>query len=85
MFFRWFSGALLALTLAAFAPSASASGSVTVAAASDLTFAKDDLVTTYQRAHPADAIHVIYGSSGKFSTQIQPGAPFDLFLSADIS
>jgi molybdate transport system substrate-binding protein len=85
MFVRWFSGALLALTLAAFAPTASAGGSITIAAASDLKFAMDDIVTTYQRAHPADAIHVIYGSSGKFSTQIQQGAPFDLFFSADIS
>jgi molybdate transport system substrate-binding protein len=85
MFIRWLSGALLALTLGTFTPNASAVGSITVAAASDLKFAMDDMVTTYQRAHPADTIHVIYGSSGKFSTQIQQGAPFDLFFSADIS
>ncbi len=85
MFVRWFSAALLALTLGAFAPMARAGGSITIAAASDLKFAMDDLVTTFQRDHPTDAIHVIYGSSGKFSTQIQQGAPFDLFFSADIS
>ena len=85
MFVRWISAALLALTLGAFAPKASAGDSITIAAASDLKFAMDELVATYQHAHPADAIHVIYGSSGKFSTQIQQGAPFDLFFSADIS
>lgn len=60
-------------------------GSITLAAAADLKFAMDDIVTAYQHTHPEDTIHVVYGSSGKFSTQIQQGAPFDLYFSADIT
>lgn len=57
---------------------------VTVAAAADLKFAMDEIVTTFKKANPADEVDVIYGSSGKFHTQIQQGAPYDLFFSADI-
>ncbi len=57
---------------------------ITVAAAADLKFALDEIVISYKKANPADEIDVIYGSSGKFHTQIQQGAPYDLFFSADI-
>jgi len=57
---------------------------ITIAAAADLKFALDEIVTTFKKAHAADEVDVIYGSSGKFHTQIQQGAPFDLFFSADI-
>lgn len=59
-------------------------GKITIAAASDLKFAMEEIVTTYKQAHPTDEIDVIYGSSGKFHTQIQQGAPYDLYFSADI-
>lgn len=58
---------------------------VTVAAAADLKFAMDEIVTTFKKAHPSDEVEVIYGSSGKFHTQIQNGAPYDLYFSADIA
>ena len=59
--------------------------SITIAAAADLKFAMDDIVATFEAGHPADAVRVIYGSSGKFLTQIQQGAPYDLYFSADIA
>lgn len=58
---------------------------VTVAAAADLKFAMNEIVTTFKKAHPNDEVEVIYGSSGKFHTQIQNGAPYDLYFSADIA
>lgn len=58
---------------------------VTVAAAADLKFAMDEIVATFKKANPADEVQVIYGSSGKFHTQIQQGAPYDLYFSADIA
>lgn len=44
----------------------------------------DEIAATFRKALPADEVEVIYGSSGKFHTQIQNGAPYDLFFSADI-
>lgn len=58
---------------------------ITVAAAADLKFAMDEIVITFKKANSGDEIDVIYGSSGKFHTQIQQGAPYDLYFSADIS
>lgn len=58
---------------------------ITIAAAADLKFAMDELAQTFNRANPADKVEVTYGSSGKFHTQIQQGAPYDMFFSADIA
>jgi len=58
---------------------------ITIAAASDLKFALDEIVSGFKASQPGSEIEVIYGSSGKFQTQIQQGAPFDLFFSADIA
>jgi molybdate transport system substrate-binding protein len=54
-----------------------------VAAAADLKFALDELGATYKK-QTGRGIEVSYGSSGNFFAQIQNGAPFDVFLSADI-
>lgn len=58
---------------------------LTIAAAADLKFALEEIVIRFNRIHPAANIATIYGSSGKFSTQIRQGAPFDLYFSADIA
>lgn len=58
---------------------------VTVAAAADLKFAMDEIVASFKKAHPADEVDLVYGSSGKFHTQIRQGAPYDLYFSADIA
>lgn len=58
---------------------------ITIAAAADLKYAMDDIVTSYTKRHPTQEIEVVYGSSGKFHTQLQQGAPYDIFFSADIS
>ncbi|MEY4242545.1 MAG: Molybdenum transporter, periplasmic molybdate-binding protein [Verrucomicrobiota bacterium] len=57
---------------------------VVVAAAADLKYALDEMVGDFQAEHPDLEILVSYGSSGNFYTQISQGAPFDLYLSADI-
>lgn len=59
-------------------------GATTVAAASDLKFAMDELIGQYQ-AQTGRKVQALYGSSGQFFMQIGQGAPFDLFLSADES
>lgn len=55
-----------------------------IAAASDLKFALDDLLTGFRTDHPEYDVKPTYGSSGKFFSQIDNGAPFDVFLSADV-
>lgn len=66
-------------------PFAAQAETITIAAAADLKFAMDEIVATFKAAQPDDAVEVIYGSSGKFHTQIQQGAPYDLYFSADIA
>jgi molybdate transport system substrate-binding protein len=55
---------------------------VRVAAAADLKFAMAELASQFEKQSGVK-LDVTYGSSGNFLTQIQNGAPFDLFLSAD--
>jgi molybdate transport system substrate-binding protein len=55
-----------------------------VAAASDLRFAMDDIAAQFQR-DTGRMVKMSYGSSGNYYRQIQQGAPFDLFMSADES
>ena len=57
---------------------------ITIAAAADLKFAMDEIVSGFRKTNPVDEVDVIYGSSGNFNTQIQQGAPYDLYFSADI-
>jgi len=58
--------------------------SVNVAAAANIVPALEELAKTFERANPGTDIKIIGGSSGRLSTQIRNGAPFDLFLSADM-
>lgn len=58
---------------------------LTIAAAADLRFALAALIADYQRGQPEQKIDAVYGSSGMLFVQIQQGAPFDLYFSADIS
>lgn len=57
--------------------------SVTIAAASDLKFALDEIAALVAEQDPDVAVRITYGSSGQFVQQIRNGAPFDLYLSAD--
>src|SRR6185312_14009485 len=56
-----------------------------IAAASDLRLAMDQIAAQFQTAHPEVAVKTSYGSSGQFTQQIENGAPFDVFCSADIA
>ena len=59
-------------------------GTVTVAAASDLSYAMNEIAANFQKATGC-TVRLSLGSSGNFSTQIENGAPFDVLFSADIS
>jgi len=57
---------------------------ITIAAASDLNFAFREIATEYEKAS-GHQVRLTLGSSGNFYAQIQNGAPFDLYFSADIA
>jgi len=58
---------------------------IVIAAASDLKFAMNELIANFKQVNEPAEVDVVYGSSGKFYTQIQQGAPYDLYFSADIA
>ena len=55
-----------------------------IAAAADLNFALTELATQFSK-DTGKTVKLTFGSSGNFTTQIQQGAPFEMFLSADES
>lgn len=57
---------------------------LTIAAASDLNFAFKELISQYETVS-GNHVKASFGSSGNFYAQIQNGAPFDLYFSADIT
>ncbi len=59
-------------------------GVLTVAAASDLTYAMKEITANFEKATGC-TVRLSLGSSGNFLTQIENGAPFDVFFSADIA
>ncbi len=56
---------------------------ITVAAAADLSFAFQEIAARFKK-ETGHSMKLSFGSSGNFFSQIQNGAPFDLFFSADI-
>ena len=62
-----------------------AADSISIAAASDLVFCLEELNRQFTNLHPEVTLKTSTGSSGNFFAQIQNGAPFDVFLSADMN
>jgi molybdate transport system substrate-binding protein len=56
---------------------------ITVAAAADLQFAMQEVGARFQQ-ESGKTVKLIYGSSGNFAQQLQNGAPFDMFFSANL-
>jgi molybdate transport system substrate-binding protein len=69
--------------LVSFAAAAASAQSLRVAAASDLQAVLPIVADRFEK-DTGNKVTLTFGSSGNFFTQIQNGAPFDVFLSADI-
>ena len=83
-----YGGLVMALMLAVLALGAATTclaETARVAAAADLRFAFLELQPVFEKSHPPHRLELIMGSSGKFMQQIESGAPFDVFFSADVN
>jgi molybdate transport system substrate-binding protein len=63
---------------------APAGAEITVAAASDLTPAFEEIRREFQASHGTRVVFV-FGSTGLLTRQIENGAPFDVFAAANVS
>lgn len=74
---------LLALLIAFLVPWNAMAQTITVAGAANVQFMLDELKASFSRETGIE-VKTIIGSSGKLSSQIENGAPFDIFMSADM-
>jgi molybdate transport system substrate-binding protein len=75
--------ALLLLACTAGAQAQPARKTILVAAAINLKVAAEELKRGFEAEQPGVEVTLTLGASGTFFSQLQNGAPFDLFLSAD--
>ena len=59
-------------------------GTINVAVAANVSYAIDTLKKEFKLLHPDSNVQVILGSSGKLTAQIKNGAPYQIFMSADM-
>ena len=59
-------------------------GEIKIAVAANVSYAMEPLKQAFNALHPDTKIEVILGSSGKLTAQIKNGAPYTLFMSANM-
>ncbi len=57
---------------------------INIAVASNVSYAIDELKREFKKENPDIKVQVILGSSGKLTAQIKNGAPYGLFMSANM-
>jgi molybdate transport system substrate-binding protein len=55
-----------------------------VAVAANVSYAMDKLKEEFRKEHPDVRVHITLGGSGKLTAQIKNGAPYHLFMSANM-
>ncbi len=59
-------------------------GEITIAVAANVSYAIDELKAEFAKTDPDTKVRVTLGSSGKLTAQIKNGAPYGLFMSANM-
>ena len=59
-------------------------GKINIAVAANVSYAIDELKAEFAKLYPDTKVQVILGSSGKLTAQIKNGAPYGLFMSANM-
>lgn len=59
-------------------------GEITIAVAANVSYAIDELKVEFAKSNPDTKVRVTLGGSGKLTAQIRNGAPYGLFMSADM-
>ena len=62
----------------------SMAGTIQIAVAANVSYAIDDLKKAFNKMHPNTKVQVVLGSSGKLTAQIKHGAPYQLFMAANM-
>jgi len=57
---------------------------INIAVAANVSYAINDLIKEFNKTNPNTKVRVTLGSSGKLTAQIKHGAPYDLFMSANM-
>ena len=57
---------------------------ITIAVAANVSYAILDLKKEFNKIYPNTKVKVVLGSSGKLTAQIKNGAPYNLFMAADM-
>jgi len=55
-----------------------------IATSSNMKFAMEDIIALFQNTYEIE-VDIIEGSSGQLTSQIENGAPYDIFVSADMT
>jgi len=57
---------------------------INIAVAANVSYAINDLIKEFNKTNPNTKVRVTLGSSGKLTAQIKHGAPYDIFMSANM-
>lgn len=57
---------------------------IKIAIAANVSYASDELIAEFNKEYPDTKVQLTLGSSGKLTAQIKNGAPFDMFMSANM-
>lgn len=72
------------LLLLVFIASCLFAGEINIAVAANVSYAMEELKAEFAKTNPQTKVQVTLGSSGKLTAQIKNGAPYGIFMSADM-